>query len=281
MPPQTIPRYLEKFVHSTGAPALVFPTLEYEWQTSGGLLAVRSTGSMQSYATDHLHSAIAPRTLASEETRFIAGEDTAALTDTQIDLVKSTCLRIGRGKLWTLGADGTRRWAWARLRDMPDLRLSREHQITRPVVIAFDRFSDWFAEALTSVVEVVTATGQQWTVANPGNIPATLMTIRLRANTAGGIVDPNVQNLTNGFILSSLRDSQSSNSEIRLNTEIPSIEYSNDDGGSYVGDFANYVMPAAQGALTMRLEPGNNTVRYTGGGAPSLNVQIEFYAPFA
>lgn len=282
MPPV---RYLEKFTHVTGAPSVVFPLYMYQWSPSGRLQAFRSAGVDMGYAYDHLRNAVAPREVAQEDVRFYVAEDTTALADAQIDNLRAACLFIGRGKLWTLGSDGTRRWAYARLRDMPDITIGGVGRNASgdkaPVVMGFDRYSDWFAETLTSISQAVVATPTSFVVNNPGNMPVTLLTIRFRANGAAGFIDPVLLNQTNGYTFASLRDSASANSELRLRTELPAVDYSNDDGASYAADLANYVIPSLQAALSYQLDPGNNTLRYSGGGTPALNIDITFYPTFA
>lgn len=279
-------RYLEKFVGASGTPTLTFPLYFYQWAPTGPLRAFRSTGVDMGYAYDHLRNAVAPRDIAGEEVRFFVAEDTTALSEAQIDSIRGTALAIGRGKLWTLGSDGTRRWAWARLRDMPTMTIGAGRQGAggadrAPVIMAIDRFSDWFGENLISISQAVVASPQSFVVNNPGNIAAQLVTIRFRANTAAGFVDPVLLNQTNGLTFATLRDSASVNSEVRLTTEGPAVEYSNDDGTSYTSDLANYVIPALQAALSYQLEAGDNTLRYSGGGTPNLNIDITFYATFA
>lgn len=140
-----LPRYLEKFESSDGAITVSFPPEEYEYESEQplGLAYTRVAGA--SYSYDHLGSAVAPRLNAAERVRFIyIGDATGLDIDADCDALRYALHAAGRGKLWTLDANGDRRWAWGRAVDLPTMTLRAGEEILRPVVCGFTRQSDWY-----------------------------------------------------------------------------------------------------------------------------------------
>lgn len=273
-------RHPEKFESADTLISYSFPLSSFEWDTdeSFRIADVPSIGS--DFAYDTLRSAVAPRNVATETIRYFIVGATVAAADSALDEARQKCLNIGRGKLWQVDATGARRWAWARIAAMPKSRVAVGMARHQPLILTFKRYSPWFTQTQTSTSNAVAASPTIFTVANSGNVPAKLMVIRLRANTAAGIVDPVIKNLTNNYQWSSTRDSASINSEIRVDTEKFSVEYSNDDGASYANDFSLFTIGANQAGF-FQLEPGTNSIQYTGGGAPSLQVEFSFFPPNA
>lgn len=275
-------RYAEKAVSLDGAVTVTFPLMMYLWQSSGPLRSAYTRAPGNNYGFDHFRNAISPRDIARETIAFMVGEDDIQDTIDQIDEIKGAMLNMGAFWLTSLGQDGTRRKARCRLNSMPDVQVSYKRSITAPVVIEMDRMSDWYGETLvTPDVEVVTSSPDTFTITNPGNIPVDLVEIRLRSNGATGFTNPHLENLTNGYELRSTRDAASANSELKLDTSIPSILWSTDDGGTYADDWALYVQPTLQLPLSFRLDPGPNSIRYTDAGTPNVNISFSFYAAFA
>lgn len=277
----TMIRYAEKAVSLDGAQSVTFPLFQYEWQGSGAMRPARTTIPGTNYAFDHLRNAITPRDVARESIRFMMGEDTVQATADAIDDLAGRLLAMGPFWLTTLGPDGTRRKARCRLASKVDILVSYRRSITAPAVLDIERYSDWFDNALQQHVEVLTATPTTFTVTNPGSMPAELMVIRFRSNGATGYTNPILENLTNGFEFRSLRDAIDANSELKLDTEEPSVRHSTDDGGTYADDFANYTLPSLQMPLSFRLDPGPNSIRYTNTGTPALNIEFLYYPVYA
>lgn len=273
-------RYLEKFENLSGTISVVFPLYRYEYQPQQDMEAWTEQVIGLEMGYDALGSRLTRLGAAMDTVRFVLLADTAGAFDTSFDTLKSDCYRIGKGKLWTLGADGTRRWAWARLTQFPEITVGQRNSSWAPMILGFSRFSKWYASAAIQSIQAVTATGFEWSVNNTGQIAVDLMTLRLRANTAAGITNPKITNRINGYVFESTRDSASVNDELRLDTERSAIERSVDDGVNYSDDFASYVWPALQQLGTFRLEPGLNTIRYDGAGVVNLNVQFDFYPVF-
>lgn len=273
------PRFLEKFTSASGGLSYTFPLSRYEYQPQQSLRLPTARTVGQDYAYDLLASTLAPREVGREVVRFAVVENVATDMDDELDDMAALLFRAGRGKLYTLGADATRRWAWARLVEMPSMTITPYNTRLLPVSLSFLRLSDWFDSSATTDTEVVTADEQQWTVTNPGDLPARLMTIQIIANAAGGITNPVITNLTNGYVLASTRDSAAEDDEIKLDTEAGTIEYSADAGATFADDFAEYTVPTDQPVLSFQLEPGANTIQYEGGGTINCDVVFTWYAP--
>lgn len=232
-------------------------------------------------AFDGWRAGVAPVELKTIRLRGTIVAASAAAVDTAVDEMRGEFRRIGRGKLFMAMADASERWTWARATIMPFRRFQTNDVQRQDFRCEFLANPDWYDDALTTDTETVTASGQTWIVNNPGNVPAKLVVLRLRANGAAGITNPKITNQTTGHILESARDSASADDEIRYDTERGAVEYSTDDGSTYADDFGQYVLPTTQVPLTFELAPGNNTLQYTGGGTPALDVATSFYAPFA
>jgi len=281
-------RYLSSFQTYSGSIQLTFPTGLYEWQSSAPLRIPQIVGSGSNYAYDILKGGIALSAVARETVRCILIESSIANEEAMLDEIRSKCLLIGRGIIYTTSSDGSFRWAYARITELPTFTVNgKNNQSGRlAIVFSFERYSDWFANNATVVTEAVTANAETWTVNNPGNLYASLVEIRLEASGAAGIINPIITNQTLegtnlATVLATLRDSAGANDIIKFDTSDASLKYSTNNGSSYADDIANYVVPSTQAPLTFLLAPGNNTIRYNGGGTPNLDVVFTFYAPFA
>ena len=277
-------RYLEKFENAAASISYVFPLGMYEWQSQGGMRVPLVPAIGMDYAFDMLGIAQAIMEPVQETVRGVLRESSLANAEAEIDEMRSELIRAGRGKLFTLSSDGSRRWAWARLAAMPEISIS--HRLGHigsghPFILQFTRLSEWFGSSLTSDTETITTSPTTYTVNNSGNLPARLLKIRLRANTSAGITNPKVTNMTNGYVFETARDSSSVDSEIRLDTERGVVEFSTDNGANYTDDFAQLVIPTTQVVLAFQLEPGDNSIKYEGGGTVNVDVVFEFYPHWA
>lgn len=278
-------RYLEKFEGPGTATtySYSFPLNAYEWRSDGSVVGKPQDAVGMDYGYDLRNLLPSPIRSARETVRAINKQTTVALLDQDIDDMRYKLLLAGRGKLYSIDATATRRWCWARIDSLPEFTVRSGMLLHNMVSMRFARLSDWFSttqQTGTDNSETVTADAQTWVVNNPGDLPAKLMQIRLRANTAAGIINPIITNQTNGYVFGTARDSADADSEIRLDTENGAVEWSTNNGSSYSDDFANYTLPSNQAALTFRLDRGNNTIRYNGGGTPNLDVEFEYYPAF-
>jgi hypothetical protein len=273
-------RYLSSFQSLDGVYSFTLPQYAYEYQPRQNLRESEVIVMGRDFALDLMSGKVLLKEVAEESASLVSLNESLTALDTAIDNMKSALYHGADGYLFTTGADGTVRRARGRLTRMPEMTLSTIPYAI-PTAIHFKRYSLWGVASAINTSTLVTANGQTWTVNNPGNTPITKMVIRLRANTSAGIVNPIITNnsapVASPAVFASLRDSVSVNSEIKLDTSVPSVEWSDNNGSSYVDDFANYVLPTGvQALLSFRLIPGNNTIQYNGSGTP--NLQVEFVA---
>lgn len=277
-------RYLEKFTPAVLGSPISFPRYEQEWQPSSPLRLRYTTIVGASYAYNHVPG-VPLREVAEENIRFMLDAvSTQGNLEEQIDAMRSRLLLGAEGKLWMLNSDGSRRWCYAQVAALPEMIFTYRPWQKVMVQCRFFRFSDWQSENPSTGTAIITASGQTFTITNTGNIPQPFVVLRLRANTSAGIINPKLLNQTNGYILETARDSASVNSEIRYMTEVPKVEYSNNDGSSYADDFSQMVVQASPykyPLLAFPIEPATNTILYTGGVSQSLNIDWSLYGAFA
>lgn len=278
MPHPAVPT---SFQNSAATIIHTFSDVEYEFEEEQEVRAPVFAAAGANGAFDGLRSGLAPVELKRIRMRAVNQATSPATLDTAVDAMRAAFRRIGRGKLWMTMADGSLRWTWARAQVVPFRRFQIPDFHTQEYRVEWLADPDWYDDTVTTVIEAVTADAETWVVANPGNIDARLMTIRLRSSSAAGFTNPIITNQTTGDVLATLRDAASANDEVRYDTERGAVEYSTNDGGAYADDFAQYVLPTIQVPVSFRLAPGANTLRYNGGGTPNLSVETAFYAPYA
>ncbi len=271
-------RYADRIVSMDGGTIIELPTDLYEFQESGGLRTAESALFSSNYAYDHLRGAISPREVAKASVRFGVGLATPTLSDAYIDTLRSTLLAMGPFWLQTIGADGSRRQARCRLAQMPEMLIGYQRSITALASLEMRRYTDWLATTPTTFTQTVTATPTTFTVDNPGGLPVDEIEIRFRANASNYFTNPILENLTTGYAFASLRDGSNANHELKLNTSDPSVKWSTNDGGSYVDDIANLVIPTDHIPLAFLMAVGVNSLRYTNTGTPGVTIEGSFYA---
>lgn len=269
-------RYLEKFENVAGDLSYTFPLNMYEWIPRQQLRTSYGEVIGASYGHDFLGFQAAPKVNGRESIRFLLVATDVATIDTTLDTMRSTLYRIGKGKLFSLGADGTRRWAYGRLSSMPDIRYSSTTKLIVPVALEFDRLSDWYATTAQTGTVAVNANPKLFTITNPGNVTARNLVVRLRSNGATGFTNPSLVNLTNGQVLSSTRDAVDVNSEWKFDNGLMQVLYSANDGVDYSNDYDLVTLGSAQACL-MELEPGDNDFEYDDGGTPDSSLEWSFY----
>lgn len=272
-------RYLEKLTSLDGLVSYTFPDDGYEYESEQRYREASSPVVGADYAHDFAGVHPWPKDVADEAVRFaIWGTDEGDAED-QFDTCVSTLRKIGRGKLYALASDGSRRWCYAKLAGRPTYSATVEDFYNIPVALRFRRFSDWFASSPTTGTQAVSGTPTTFTITNPGNAPVLAAVIRLRSGGATGFTNPALANLTNGYSLASSRDAVSVNSELRIDAGAARVQWSDDDGATMADDYALVTLGATQVGL-MRLEPGDNTMRYQDGGTPSLSIEWSFHAAY-
>lgn len=267
-------RYLYKFESTSGAVTFTFPLYSYEYEPSMQLASSTIQVAGRNFPIDMLSGRLAPIASAKEIARFTHLDDSLTVLDTNVDAFMAAMYNAMDGYLYTIGADGTIRRARARLENMPALTLGMmPHAL--PAIVAWERFSNWGVANAINVNQLITVAAQTFQVTNPGNAIQTRMVIRLRSNSITGFNNPTLSNVTYGPQFSSNRDAVSANSELKLDTTVPSVEWSDTNGASYVDDLANYNYPGgSQPLLSFALYPGVQTLRLDNNGTPNLQVEI-------
>lgn len=275
-------RYLDKFTSLDGTSfSYTFPPNLYEAEGTQGLRSPRAQVVGMDYQVRLRGDAVSLKDVGRARLRGVF-VGTAAEQDAEQDEARSNLYLGAFGKLWTIDESNARRWCRAELAEMPELLITWGKPGLQAVVYGFNLFSDFFDEDAMTATATVTTSPQDIVVTNPGNVATRRMTIRLRANASGGITNPKIVNGANAYEFQSTRDSASANSELRLDTRRPAVEYSNDNGTTYADDFASYVLPpVTQRVLSFQLEPGSNTLTVTCGGTPNFDFELEADAPYA
>lgn len=253
-------RFIERFESADTSLSYTLPTARYEWTPGQSLRNAYSYGVGASYAYDHYGYASAPMGLSRETIRTWAIGATVGALEAEIDDARATCWRIGLGKLWLLNSDATYRWAWARLAGMPafEIRPGVAATVHTPMVFEFERISPWFDETATTGSQTIDTLAESVTINNPGNIPVFDITFRFR--NSGGAIHPRMVNTTTGYSFIHTRDMVGVNDEIRVATGTRAVEFSPDDGATYLNDYSRFGRGEAQPGI-MKLDPGNNAIR--------------------
>lgn len=272
-------RYLEKFESVDGLTSYVFPVDDYEYEPAQAFRRSEAPAVGADYAVDLAGAAPWPKAVGEEAVRFTIWGDTAADADGQFDDCVRTLRRLGLGKLYQIDSATTRRWCWAKLLSRPGYQVDVNGYFNVPVTLRFARYSDWFADVPTTGSVAIATTPYPFTIANPGNAPARFAVFRLRANAAAGFTNPTLINLTNGYSFASSRDAVSVDSELKLDTERMEVLWSDTNGSVYADDYALVSLGPTQASF-MQLEPGPNAMQYADGGAPNLDLEWSFYAPY-
>lgn len=276
------PRYLYRFTSIDENTVLTFPLVQYEWESSQDQRLALSPAVGAHYAHDHQVRAASPRDPARESVRAMVSESSAGDIDTELANIRARAIRIGLGKLWTKDEGDNLRWAYARPVATPGMTL-RWDQVEAnivPVNLDWERLSDWFEETKTTGSTTVSSSPHDFTINNPGDLPAYAIVFRFRSDGASGFTDPKLLNLANAYEFESTRDAVDTDSELRVDTDEHDVEWSTDNGSSYSDDYGNFSIGDAQ-VQWMVLEPGDNSMRYTDGGTPNLTIEWSFYAPHA
>lgn len=271
------PRHITRFKSVDGLTVATLPTARAEVESSLELRNALVQAVGMDYAVDLHGTGKAPVGVGVERYRALmtAASDTAL--DTTADALAAAIWEIGRGKLWSVGADGTERWAWARAVAIPRPVVSYQSLRSGAVVVEFRRLSDWYAATETSVVVALTGSPQSVAVTNDGTIDARAVTFLLEADAAGGFSAPSFSHPLTGETWASTRVAGGANDALRVDAGKYTVEYTTDNAATWADDYANF----SQGSLQvgfMRLLPGAQTLTVT--GCPDATLTITFSAPF-
>ena len=268
-------RYLEKFTDEGGSISYTFPLNAYEMETSQGLVVPFGDGAGAHYGYNQLASALAVKRNAIESVRCLIVGANAAAVDTAIDNARSYLYRAGKGKLYFYDGSSVRRWAWARLIDMPELRFDSSMIRHQPMSLQFARFSDWYGTTQYSTNNTMNESSESFSVVNDGNARVFNAVFTLK----GTFANPVITNTTNGYRLKSTTDGTASGHWLRFDSGRNAVELSTNSGTTYTGDWANFVRLRGQVQL-MVLEPGTNSFTAAFTGTPSATLNVAFYHAF-
>lgn len=288
------PRRVEKWVNLAGTVTVNVPSYEVEWESAQGLRAPRAVVSGASYAYDLLGTNPALFDAGSERVRCLLYEPGGPTdVDDSLDDLMSGLWGMGLCKIYVVDSAGARRWAYGRVQSMPTITWKAGDILSKGVSIDFVRLSPWLGETAITHTETVTASPDTFTVNNPGNLPATIVEVRFRSNSAAGFTNPKIENLTAvstpfGSVLytfETARDAASINDEVRLFTGSPeeaaAVEYSTNNGSSYADDFAQITIPTVHRVLAFALAQGDNSLKATIGGTANVDIEITAWAAYA
>lgn len=126
----------------------VFPTYRYEYEQTQALRQSNVPLTGANYDYDQLEGAAGLKANGNERVRFLDVGDADDM-NADIDAFK-VLASYGRGRIWTQTAPGSGlRWAWARLTEMPSLSFTVDNYRHAPVILNFERYSDWYGEAVS------------------------------------------------------------------------------------------------------------------------------------
>lgn len=273
------PRTLEKFEDVAGSVSQLMPDAEFEWSTRQALQNPFATISGANYGYRHQGTAPAVKAFAYESVTcsiLATPGQTPADVDTAYDALKQKLWSIGRGKIFTIDSAGTRRWAYASLQAMPEMRWRAGDIFEIALVISFVRESDWYSTTLTTGSGTM---GGAVVIANPGNAPVWNAIITIGGTYTNPVVTNNTAVIYNTaaqkYILQTNRDGTNANHRVKFDAGEDSVEYA-PDAVTYADDYANFVRNQVH---QMRLDPGNNSFTGTGVSA-STTLYWSFYAAY-
>lgn len=248
-------RYLEKFTSADGNIAYVIPTHMYEWESSNALRIPTQQLVGADFAYDSLGFSLAPLELGIEAVRGLIVADTLALAEIERDDMAAKMYLAGRGLIYILNDDGTRRWSWGRLLEIPQFSVtpSFSHRGVIPFIARFQRYSTWFTTDLSSILQTITTASYTLTFNNPGSIPTKSTIIRLKSLSTAGFTNPKLVNATTGYTFETARDAVGIGDMVRLDTERGAVEYL-DRAAQFTGANLEYLSIADNPALSVANE---------------------------
>lgn len=265
-------RYAFKFTGEGGE--VVFPLAQFEYEPAQDFRSADMPLVGADYAFDFAGVHPWAKAVGVESVRFLlAGSPAQALQD-QYDSMLTILMNAGMGQLWTTDPGGDERWADAKLASRPTITSVTNRWGYSPVSCRFRRYSDWQGPIVTGS-QVVNTTPQLVALPNDGTARQRRFTFRLRSNSATGFNRPQMEHMGNGLVLGSTRVASTALQEIKIDGERSLVDWSTDDGLTYVSDWASVVLGPKQVDF-MRLEPGVNTLRFTNTGTPNFTFEWSY-----
>lgn len=272
----SLPRAVVAFTSHDGSTEIRFPTYGYEWESHQRFRAAEEPAVGADYAVDLFGIRAAPKEPGEERIRCYAVGESAEDLDAQVDALRATIARVGRGKLWVEDADGTRRWAWARPESLPEMTVTAANRRHVPLIVGFRRLSDWFAADPVMIHQRVTGQMHQFTLTNPGTAIVRQIVFTLRSRKSQGFSQPTITNQLTGEMFGTSRVAANASHVWRVDTGRLAVEYSTNGGSSWTNDYANFTTGTLQVGF-LRLEPGANPIQVASSGSPDFDLEIEFW----
>ena len=251
-------RHFVRFEKADGSLTAVFPKNRYEYEQSQSLQLASMPLVGESYSFDNQGEEPSLKTNAIERVRFFDVND-AEQIDVDIDRFRSI-LTWGVGKIVTKGADGTERWAWGRPMEMPSVNINVEQINYQPVIIVFERSSDFYTDAHDELFNV--GDPETIEVTNGGNADALDPIIILK----GPFTNPSVTNnsavlpgTSTPYKIESTRDATLGTEWLKFDARRNEVMWSTDSGANYADDSDNVVLQDGQLRM-MVFKPGVNSL---------------------
>lgn len=254
-------RYFIRFEKADGSETAVWPPnrYEYEQQQSLQLAGMPLTG--ESYNFDNQGSDPSIKTNASERVRFLDLGESDDIDD-DVDNFKRI-LEWGIGKIVTKGANGTERWAWGRPTDMPALSFTVEQVFHAPIMVNFERSSDFYGVAHDELFNI--ADPETVVVTNGGNAYALDPIIIFKGPA---IANPSVVNnsvflpgTTTPYKLESSTVLAAGTDWLKFDARRNEVMKSTNSGVSWTDDSAHYIRQDGQVRM-MLFRPGPNSLLF-------------------
>src|SRR5690625_4330546 len=252
-----------RFESHDGSTVVTFSQRMGEWQSTQDLQIGIEPIHGAHYGHDPWGRAPAPVNSAEERWR-------ALVPNADVDMVRSTIHRIGKGRLWIKLHEGSERWAWARLNAMPEIALGISGVPYVPLVLPFTRLSDWYAAEASTASRTGNGT---LTIDTDGTVETRNITVTLTAHSAGGWSNPSIVNTSSAEQVS-IKRVAAAGEMLRLNVLGFRLERSTDNGSSWQDDTQNLMLGNTQ-VSPLSLMPGGNVINVS--GVPNGAVELSWF----
>lgn len=267
------PFYLEKFTTLDGGGSYTFPVKAYQLDQAQTMRTAFQQIIGADYAVDLLAEALAPKDPGRASHHVFIVEQSGTDVDDALDAMRTALYTIAQGKLYLINADGSERWAFARITQMPSTTWKAGDLNFIAVALDWTILSDFYSATQYSQDFSPVSDPETITVPNGG----TARVFNAIFILEGPYSTPELFNNANGYQFDNSRVSAIGTDWIKLDAGQGVCLFSDDSGVTYQGDFVNVSLPTQQVQL-MILEPGDNLIDVHGLSGGTLHV--EFYPAF-
>lgn len=253
-------RYFQRFEKADGSEVAVFKSNRYEYEQTQGLQLAAMPLTGESYSFDNQGTEPSIKVNAIERVRFLDVDDEEGIDD-DIDNFKRI-FTWGIGKIVTKGANGVERWAWGRPTDMPNISFTVEMIHYAPIIMSFDRSSDFYGTAHDEPFNVADPTTV--VVTNNGNADAYDSIIIIK----GPATNPSISNLsallpgstTLFYKIETTRDLAAGTDWLKWDARTGEVLLSANSGATWTDDSVNVVLQDGQVRPFLFFKPGANSL---------------------